>query len=67
MNPEKKYKRKEVRVSDKTLNDVKILFRKGMDIKDIAIELEVSEFIVRRAEYLLGRRERETYDNSSMQ
>lgn len=35
-------------MDDKLFNEIKQLLYKGMSYKDIAIEMEISEFIVRR-------------------
>lgn len=55
----------DARVPENTLDEVKTLLRKGMSYRDIADEIEISEWMVRRAVYILRRRGE--YGNSQLQ
>ncbi len=51
-------------MDEKLINEVKQLLRKGMSYKDIAIEMELSESVIRRIVKNLRaeRQEREAHD-----
>jgi DNA invertase Pin-like site-specific DNA recombinase len=58
------FKRRYMPMDEKLINEVKQLLRKGMSYKDIAIEMELSESVIRRIVKNLRaeRQEREAHD-----